>query len=374
MASKQVVLITGANTGLGLEIVRALCKSETAYDILVGSRKLESATSAIETVKKEVPGTQSTLSELQIDIHSDDSIQAALEQVSKQKDHIDVLINNAGAGFDGEAQAGRMTVREAFNKAWDVNVTGTHIMTLEFMPLLLKSSNPRLIFMTSGTSPLAETERFDHPIFQRLNASPEAGWPKKQGVNPVWSYRASKTGLNMLMRQWVQTLRNDNVKIWCVSPGFLATGLGGVGEEQLKKVGLSLSRFSLLRARMLTASRWVQRIPQRAESSSRMWLRARGMPTRAKPFASIRSRFGRPSMADLPVMASPADSRTLPCLPETSATCAETQCNAPSCVPHLHDGRQCLWWHVIRGLVCILPISVFNIVPHTLPSFMRTSR
>ena len=236
MSAKQIVLITGANAGLGLEIVRALCKSDNAYDILVGSRKLASATSAIETVKKDIPDTQSSLSELQIDINSDDSIKAAFEQVSTQHSHVDVLINNAGAGFDGEAQAGRMTIREAFNKAWDVNVTGTHIMTYEFVPLLLKSSNPRLIFMTSGTSPLSETERFDHPVLQRLNASPEAGWPKAQGANPLWSYRASKTGLNMLMRQWVQTLRNDNVKIWCVSPGFLATGLGGVGEETLKKV------------------------------------------------------------------------------------------------------------------------------------------
>ena len=236
MSGKQVILITGANAGLGLEIVRALSNSDTAYDILVGSRKLSNATSAIETVRKEVPNTQSTLSELQIDIESDDSIRAAFEQVLKSHGHVDALINNAGAGFDGEAAASRMTVREAFNKAWDVNVSGTHVMTHEFVPLLLKSSNPRIIFMTSGTSPLSETERFDHPIFQRLNASPEAGWPKPKGPNPVWSYRASKTGLNMLMRQWVQTLRNDNVKIWAISPGFLATGLGGVGAETLKKV------------------------------------------------------------------------------------------------------------------------------------------
>lgn len=55
---------------------------------------------------------------------------------------------------------------------------------------------------------------------------------------PLTAYRSSKTGLNMLMREWVRILRNDGVKVWCLSPGFLATGLGGAGPEALKKVRL----------------------------------------------------------------------------------------------------------------------------------------
>ena len=41
----------------------------------------------------------------------------------------------------------------------------------------------------------------------------------------------------MLMREWARLLRGDGVKVWAVSPGFLATGLGGVGVETLKKMG-----------------------------------------------------------------------------------------------------------------------------------------
>jgi len=40
----------------------------------------------------------------------------------------------------------------------------------------------------------------------------------------------------MMMRQWHRILLNDGVKVWAVSPGFSATGLGGVGPEVLKKV------------------------------------------------------------------------------------------------------------------------------------------
>ena len=129
-----------------------------------------------------------------------------------------------------------MTVREAWNKAWNINVSGTQVLTTMFMRLLVKSNNPRLIFITSGTSSLIETDKFDTPALQRINASPAAGWPKPDQVNPITSYRSSKTGLNMMMREWARILKEDGVKVWCISPGFLATGLQGVGPEQLKKV------------------------------------------------------------------------------------------------------------------------------------------
>nr|OQO15750.1 hypothetical protein B0A51_15357 [Rachicladosporium sp. CCFEE 5018] len=237
MPDKQTILITGANTGIGFEVVKALYNSDESYDILVGSRKLENAETAIAGLKKESSKDSSSLRPLVIDISSDDSIKKALDQVSKSHGKIDVLLNNAGGGFDGKAQSGEMTLREAFNASWDVNVSGTHVLTHEAIPLLLKSSNPRLLFVTSGTSALSETERFDYPPLARLNASPEAGWPKPNTGNPVISYRSSKTGLNMLMREWAKTLKNDGVKVWAISPGFLATGLGGVGAEQLKKMG-----------------------------------------------------------------------------------------------------------------------------------------
>lgn len=72
---------------------------------------------------------------------------------------------------------------------------------------------------------------------QRLNTSPEEGWPKLSEVNPITSYRSTKAGLNMLMREWTRILKNDKVKVWAISPGFLATNLGGVPKETLLKMG-----------------------------------------------------------------------------------------------------------------------------------------
>ena len=236
MSSNTIIFITGANTGLGYEAVKALYKADKTYTILLGSRSASKGDDAISSLKQEIPKSSSTITTVPVDVESDESIQEAFSTISTQHDRIDVLINNAGAGFDGEIQAGNLTTREAWNKAWDINVSGTHVLTEIFMPLLLKSKDPRLAFITSGTSGLVETERFDTPALQRINASPEAGWPKPKQVNPITSYRSSKTGLNMLMREWTRILKNDGVKVWAISPGFLATGLQGVGVEQLKKV------------------------------------------------------------------------------------------------------------------------------------------
>ena len=244
MSNKLIVFITGANTGLGFEAVKALYKSSTAYEILIGCRSQQKGESAISSLKEEVPESSSTVSTVQVDLESDDSIQQAYDTISSKHTRLDILINNAGGGFDGEIQKENYSIRDGWNKAWNLNVAGTQVLTTMFMPLLLKSKEPRLLFVTSGTSTLNETERFDNEIFARINRSPNAGWPKDVEVNPIMSYRSSKTGLNMMMRQWHRILKQDGVKVWCISPGFLATGLGSVGPEKLKEVSSAVSFLS----------------------------------------------------------------------------------------------------------------------------------
>lgn len=229
-------------------------KSSTPHEIVIGSRSVQNGENAIAQIKAEIPSSSSTLSVVQVDIASDDSITAARDTIASRFGKLDVLINNAGASFDLEHQNGKLGYREAWNKTWDVNVSGTMVMTSEFVPLLLKSSDPRLMFVTSGTSPLSETEKSDTPPMAAINGSPEKGWPKPKPMNPITLYRSSKTGLNMAMREWHRILKNDGVKVWAISPGFLATGLNGIGVDQLKKV-YSRSPRTLPHVNVLTARR-----------------------------------------------------------------------------------------------------------------------
>ncbi|KAM5523899.1 short chain dehydrogenase [Fusarium oxysporum f. sp. phaseoli] len=249
MDGRKLVLVTGANTGLGFQIVKAVCSSDTEYEVLVGGRSIQKAEQAITSLKEQFPSSH--LHAIQVDIGDDASIVAAFEHVKTKYGKLDALINNAGefslfknasailtgqcikgAQLDQQLAAGKMSAREMWNKTYDVNVTGTHLLTWTFAPLLLESSDPRLMFIASGTSSLTTSEHPDFPV----NRQPSKGWPKTLTNLDLPAYRSSKTGMNMMMREWFRILGRDGVKVWAISPGYLATGLG-LGQETNKAQG-----------------------------------------------------------------------------------------------------------------------------------------
>jgi NAD(P)-dependent dehydrogenase (short-subunit alcohol dehydrogenase family) len=96
MNSQEVILVTGANTGLGYQIIRALYGSEKSYNILLAGRSLMKAQEAIKSIEKEFPSSHSKLHPIQVDIKDDDSIQKAFDEVQTKFGRLDALINNAG--------------------------------------------------------------------------------------------------------------------------------------------------------------------------------------------------------------------------------------------------------------------------------------
>lgn len=97
MSNATVVLITGSNTGIGFETVKALVGDSTQpYHVLLGGRSLEKVKAAITLLKDEFPESKSKLTPLEIDVTSDESIAKAEEEVNSKIGWIDVLVNNAG--------------------------------------------------------------------------------------------------------------------------------------------------------------------------------------------------------------------------------------------------------------------------------------
>lgn len=96
MTGKDIVLITGANQGIGFEAVKALIASSVSYHVLLCGRSLERAKEAVASLQSAHPDSDSTLEALQVDITDDDSISNLFNQVQSSYGKIDVLINNAG--------------------------------------------------------------------------------------------------------------------------------------------------------------------------------------------------------------------------------------------------------------------------------------
>jgi NAD(P)-dependent dehydrogenase (short-subunit alcohol dehydrogenase family) len=100
MAETTIVLITGGNTGIGYETVKALYASpDQAHTIIMGSRSLDKAAEAISTLKSEVPDSKSSVEAVQIDIEDDESIEKAFEEVKGKWGRVDALVNNAGTSL-----------------------------------------------------------------------------------------------------------------------------------------------------------------------------------------------------------------------------------------------------------------------------------
>lgn len=99
MSAPKIVVVTGANNGIGYETVKAFLQSDKAYHIYLGSRSTENGKVALGKLREEVPGATNAVELLPLDLTSDQSIDHAFEQIKSGPGRVDILINNAGASI-----------------------------------------------------------------------------------------------------------------------------------------------------------------------------------------------------------------------------------------------------------------------------------
>jgi NAD(P)-dependent dehydrogenase (short-subunit alcohol dehydrogenase family) len=141
--------------------------------------------------------------------------------VEEEFGRLDTLINNAGALPKSKGLAEQM--REAF----EINTIGQVIMTEAFKPLLAKSKDARLIFLSSRLSSISIRLQPDH---QSYNA-------------PFAPYRISKAALNMWAACAAKEGKEQGIRVWTVDPGLVATNFGG-NKEALEQMGAGSSEVS----------------------------------------------------------------------------------------------------------------------------------
>lgn len=156
MTSKTLILVTGANQGLGYYAAQQLASSGK-YHVLLGSRDFSKAEKAIQTLLADttVKVSSDDLTPIQIDIDDDASIAAAVKTVEDKYHKLDILLNNAAIAFaDDEAyKAGGSTLREFYRQHYETNVFGTIATAEAFIPLLRKGEK-RLAFTSSSVGSL----------------------------------------------------------------------------------------------------------------------------------------------------------------------------------------------------------------------------
>jgi NAD(P)-dependent dehydrogenase (short-subunit alcohol dehydrogenase family) len=205
---ETIVLITGANQGLGYECVKKLAAEQSNYRIIIGSRDLAKGQAAASSVTKMANNT--SIEAVQLDVTSDESINAAVNLIESKYHRLDVLFNNAGIMFVTES-----TPRAEFRKILETNTIGAACVTEAFVPLLTKAVCPRLLFMSSGLGSLTLTT---------LPCSPFYGYDFK-------AYSTSKAGVNMIGLLYAKQLRKSAFKVNLVDPGFRQTNLNGFHNE-----------------------------------------------------------------------------------------------------------------------------------------------
>lgn len=180
-----------------------------------------------ETVLKDVQakaGIQGTLSLVQLDANDDASIKAAAKKIEEDFSKLDVLINNAGVCPERD---GTWPDRELMRTTFETNVFGPTLVTEALIPVMKRSSNPRIINVSSTLG--------------SITLISEHGTPYSAVKYP--GYRMTKAALNMLTAYQYVQLKPDGFKVWTYCPGYVVTDLGG-DREQRKEQGLESSETS----------------------------------------------------------------------------------------------------------------------------------
>ena len=148
----RVALVTGANSGLGLECVRALAKRGAT--VILACRSRGKAETAKARCLQEGP---SRLDLLDLDLADQGSIQRAVDAICERYGHLDLLLNNAGV-----MATPRTLTAQGHELQFGVNHLGHMALTRMVLPLMTARPDPRVVTVTSGAQYFGRI-RWDDP-------------------------------------------------------------------------------------------------------------------------------------------------------------------------------------------------------------------
>ena len=193
---KKIVLVTGANKGIGFGIAKHLGKS--GWQVIIGARDEERAEKAVSELKT---AGVNVLGWVNIELRDLDNIEQAAKEINANYPELTLLVNNAGIPGDMSVDSLHTEISD-IKETLDVNFIGTFALTKALMPLLTKNKG-RIVNVTVPS----EISPYWHPL----------------------AYVASKAAQNAMMGVMAIEFQQSNtpVEIFSVHPGPTTTDLNG---------------------------------------------------------------------------------------------------------------------------------------------------
>ncbi|KAL2846855.1 hypothetical protein BJY01DRAFT_234439 [Aspergillus pseudoustus] len=189
-------LVTGASRGIGLELVRQLASSPPDEVRTIFAAARSSTSGPLQELLQQHPERVTFVS---LDVTDEKSVKEAARHVTDTLAGrgLDVLINNAGVITPGSVEE-----MNDLEDTFRVNVTGVHLVTRAFLPLLRNGDRKKVVNISTSVGSIKLQPRYREM--------------------PAPSYKITKAALNMLTVLYAQELEDAGFTVFCVSPGGLA--------------------------------------------------------------------------------------------------------------------------------------------------------
>jgi NAD(P)-dependent dehydrogenase (short-subunit alcohol dehydrogenase family) len=215
----QAALVTGANKGIGRAIVAGLLgKSFTVY---LGARDVDRGTTAAKELN-----SLGDVRFVQLDVTSQETVDAAAAHVATDLGYLDVLVNNAGVSTGTGRHIDHIPTpieetADDLRFVYETNVFAVVRVTNAFVPLLRRAPAGRIVNVTSKRGSIGE----------------EGAWVGQ----PDMAYSSSKTALNALTVHYARELARTPIKVNGAAPGFVATDFNGFRGTRTPEQGAAVA-------------------------------------------------------------------------------------------------------------------------------------
>ncbi|KAM8750906.1 C-signal-like [Acanthopagrus schlegelii] len=212
------VLVTGANRGLGLQIVDSLASGGFSPGKIIATARQPSSAQKLQELAEKHPNIHI----ITLDVVNQESVEKSVEEVERlvQEEGLNCLINNAGINVVADFHT---VTAEKMIENFHTNAVAPLMITKAYLPLLKRAASRG----GAGGAGKMGIQRAAVINISSLLGSVELAWGEGANNFKWYPYRTSKSALNMVSRCMAVDLEPDGILCMAIHPGWVRTDMGG---------------------------------------------------------------------------------------------------------------------------------------------------